>query len=134
MNLVSILSADTAACSIQELRPLYSIWTLSPIFFSSAMTDSEILNELRRYYGYQLNRIERVIVEELGLWADWDIGDAIEMLGSFGGLQLVRIILENYEFSDDDEPPPTAADCLKTANALLARDGPMLQERNWRVE
>lgn len=96
--------------------------------------ESEHVDELRRYYGPQVDTIERVIVEELGLWADSDVDDAIDILDLFGGLRFVRVILENYQFSGDDEAPPTAADYLQIANTLLGRDEPMLQGKNWRVE
>lgn len=60
--------------------------------------------------------------------------DAIDILDLFGGLRFIRVILENYQFSGDDEAPPTAADYLQIANTLLGRDEPMLQGKNWRVE
>lgn len=95
--------------------------------------DSEILAQIRHYYGDQLGRIERVLVKELGLWW-YSADDACNMLDSFEGLRIVRVILESYQFSTQDKTIPTMVEYSKTANEIRARDEPSLRERIWRVE
>ena len=96
--------------------------------------DLEILDDLRSVYGHGLTCVTRVLVEELGIWADEDVERVVTLLQAFERLQLIRVILEEYSFSEEDQSIATPDEYLETAEKLLARDSPLLQRHSWRVE
>ncbi|KJZ71415.1 hypothetical protein HIM_09203 [Hirsutella minnesotensis 3608] len=96
--------------------------------------DSDCLRGLRRFYGHQLKGIENVVVEALGLWADGSLRRASKLLRSFQGLSVVRVILESFEFSLEEQPLPDAAEYQEAANELVARDSYVFRSCKWRIQ
>lgn len=104
--------------------------------------------KLCKYYDRQLDYFQVAMVDELGLWANFPSEDAVDevevglngdrhtpygLLSIFTRLQLLIVILEDFQFGDDNTPP-TPADYESTAVQLRLRDSPFLQTCAFRIE
>lgn len=91
----------------------------------------ESVEELRRFYGTKLDRIQRVIVEEVGLWSDLE--KALKVMDLFKGIRTVYVWLESHYF-DLDLIPTTESEYLSRTRKLKARDEAAVHGRMWMVE
>ena len=94
--------------------------------------DLEVLEDLSRDYGAQLNGIQNVLIEA----SEWDLDDSdepLKRLEYFGGLQRIYILLDSYRFLSG-HPVRTRREYESKAAELQARDQEFLRGRNWLIE
>ena len=105
------------------LRPERDMLWISDVFDKSDLDD---LDELKLYYGSQLNAIQRVLFEG----SKWEhIKECLKLMKHFSGVKIIYVWLDSYRFLVG-EPVSTEQEYRKQAKEFQTRDTTLLRGRD----